>query len=144
MKRENEEISEDYEEFSKKYLNNGKFTENGKRKYLNEISGYISYLNREQDRRNFAFPIINNLTANLSLPNKEITEIKINIEKKQDEVEEFNNNLKVIKNLTREEKNNIKDALKKRKEDIKNLKKKLKIEKENDNSQLTNLNKCKI
>ena len=58
--------------------------------------------------------------------------------------EEFNNNLKVIKNLTREEKNNIKDALKKRKEDIKNLKKKLKIEVENDNSQLTNLNKCKI
>ena len=144
MKRENEEISEDYEEFSKKYLNNGKFTENGKRKYLDEISGYISYLNREQDRRNFAFPVINNLTANLSLPNKEITEIKKNIEKKQDEVEEFNNNLKVIKNLTKEEKNNIKDGLKKRMEYIKNLKKKLKIEVEKDNSQLTNLNKCKI
>jgi hypothetical protein len=38
--------------------NDGKFTENGRERYLNDIAGYVSYLNREKDARQFSQPII--------------------------------------------------------------------------------------
>ncbi len=48
-----------FEDFSDKYLNeHGKFSNNGKTQYLNDIAGYISYLNREKDIRQFAQPVI--------------------------------------------------------------------------------------
>ena len=48
-------ISEDFETFSKTYLNEtGSFTNSGKVMFMNEVSGLISYLNRELDARQFA------------------------------------------------------------------------------------------
>ena len=53
-----------FEEFSEKYLNEmGKFTDKGKADYLDEIAGYISYLNREKDARQFAQPILHNINV---------------------------------------------------------------------------------
>jgi hypothetical protein len=58
----NERIPDNYEQFTSKFLSNqGKFTENGKQEYLNNISGYISYLNRSKDASQFAQPIITNI-----------------------------------------------------------------------------------
>ncbi len=51
------------EEFS---LNEeGRFTKEGRARFLDEIAGYISYLNREKDARQFSQPIIKQVTVPL-------------------------------------------------------------------------------
>jgi hypothetical protein len=53
-----------FDEFSQKYLmDNGEFSEAGRDAYLNSIAGHISYLNREKDARQFAQPIIENISV---------------------------------------------------------------------------------
>ena len=48
-----------FDEFSEIYLNDeGKFTGPGKKLYLDQIAGYVSYLNREKDARQFSQPIL--------------------------------------------------------------------------------------
>lgn len=60
--------SNDYEEFAEKYLDmSGKFTVSGRKHFLDNIAGYISYLNRSSDARNFAYPIIQNMMVEMSL-----------------------------------------------------------------------------
>ena len=57
-----EQMPTEFDEFSNKYLDeNGEFTEKGREHYLDDIAGYISYLNREKDARQFAQPIIHNI-----------------------------------------------------------------------------------
>jgi hypothetical protein len=52
-------IEDDFETFAETYLDHaGHFTEPGRTQFLNNIAGYISYLNREKDARSFAQPII--------------------------------------------------------------------------------------
>jgi len=64
MKPIREQMPTNFEEFSNVYLDNdGKFTENGRERYLNDIAGYVSYLNREKDARQFAQPIIKSIHA---------------------------------------------------------------------------------
>jgi hypothetical protein len=59
-----EQMPEMFSDFSAMYLDeHGRFTPNGETKYLNDIAGYISYLNREKDARQFAQPIIRFVTA---------------------------------------------------------------------------------
>jgi len=59
-----EQMPEDFTNFSGKYLNDeGEFTERGRMEYLDEISGYLSYLNREKDARQFAQPIIERINV---------------------------------------------------------------------------------
>ena len=54
-----EQMPETFMEFSDVYLTKeGTFTERGETKYMNEIAGNLSYLNREFDVRQFAQPII--------------------------------------------------------------------------------------
>jgi hypothetical protein len=56
------QLPEEFNEFSHAYLNeNGEFTEAGRHKYLDEIAGYVSYLNRERDARQFSQPIVENI-----------------------------------------------------------------------------------
>jgi len=55
----NEQMPSSFNEFSNHYLDtNGKFTDSGRSKYLNDIAGYVSYLNRERDARQFSQPQI--------------------------------------------------------------------------------------
>jgi hypothetical protein len=54
-----QQLPTDFNTFSDIYLNeDGEFTPAGKDKYLDDIAGYVSYLNREKDARQFAQPII--------------------------------------------------------------------------------------
>jgi len=54
-----EQLPADFESFAKKYLNeDGEFTEKGRAEYLDDIAGYVSYLNREKDARQFSQPMI--------------------------------------------------------------------------------------
>ena len=63
-----------FDSFSKEYLNtDGQFTEKGERRFLDDIAGYISYLNREKDARQFAQPVIKRInTPIVSAQNMEI------------------------------------------------------------------------
>ena len=59
-----EQMPELFSEFSNIYLDeHGRFTPSGETRYLNDIAGYVSYLNREKDARQFAQPIIKFVTA---------------------------------------------------------------------------------
>lgn len=54
-----EQMPSTFEEFSNDYLDaQGDFTEAGRYQYLDNIAGYVSYLNREKDARQFAQPIV--------------------------------------------------------------------------------------
>jgi hypothetical protein len=53
------QMPHEFNSFAAEYLNEqGQFTEDGRHKYLDNIAGYVSYLNRERDARQFAQPII--------------------------------------------------------------------------------------
>jgi hypothetical protein len=48
-----------FDTFKDEYLNEeGRFTEKGREKYLDDIAGHISYLNREKDARQFSQPVV--------------------------------------------------------------------------------------
>ena len=54
-----QKMPSNFDDFSDMYLDeDGKFTEKGREKYLDDIAGYVSYLNREKDARQFAQPHI--------------------------------------------------------------------------------------
>ena len=58
MKEENEQIPVSFDKFYEDYLSaDGTFSTAGKRFFANDVSGYISYLNRSNDARQFAYPI---------------------------------------------------------------------------------------
>ena len=53
------QMTTDFSLFSQKYLDEtGRFTGAGETQFLDEISGYVSFLNRERDARMFAQPVI--------------------------------------------------------------------------------------
>lgn len=68
MKEDSDDLlPENFDEFKRKFLNDSnKFTLNGHIEYLNSITGYISYLNRENDIRQFAYPVIHNVNVEMS------------------------------------------------------------------------------
>jgi hypothetical protein len=69
MRPRNDQFPTNYEEFKRDYLNpSGKIAES--LKFMSKVSGYISYLNRETDVRQFAHPIIKSIPVPISLSNK--------------------------------------------------------------------------
>jgi hypothetical protein len=58
-KDRSQRIEDDFETFAAEYLDRtGHFTGAGRTRFLNNIAGYISFLNREKDARSFAQPIV--------------------------------------------------------------------------------------
>ena len=59
-KENQEQMPQEFDEFADKYLeyNTGKFSEEGLKRYFDDTAGYVSYLNREKDARQFAQPKI--------------------------------------------------------------------------------------
>lgn len=67
IRPKDKQFPEDFEEFANKYLDeNGKFSKKGEIKFLDDIAGTISYLNREKDMRSFSYPIFKNIDVPLS------------------------------------------------------------------------------
>jgi broad-specificity NMP kinase len=57
-------IEDSFELFAETYLDEtGMFSAEGRARFLDEMSGYISYLNREKDARTFAQPIVRHIVA---------------------------------------------------------------------------------
>lgn len=62
-----EQLPASFESFKDQYLDaKGNFTEKGYTKYLDGITGHISYLNREKDARQFAQPIIKRVLVKIT------------------------------------------------------------------------------
>jgi len=69
-----EQMPATFDEFSNEYLDvQGEFTETGRYKYLDDIAGYVSYLNREKDARQFAQPIVTQVSVPM-VQNEELIE----------------------------------------------------------------------
>ena len=92
-----EQMPEEFSVFSEEYLKeDGDFTKEGETKYLDNIAGHVSYLNREKDARQFAQPILEKVMTPLieniqdvkkmdkryvrSITTKDIDELKKQIE----------------------------------------------------------------
>jgi hypothetical protein len=56
-----------FDDFTNKYLepDSGKFSGPGQQQYLDDVAGYVSYLNREKDARQFSQPIIHHVNVPL-------------------------------------------------------------------------------
>ena len=77
-------FSEDFEEFKTLYCNdNGLFSDQGSLRFMDKVSGLISYIDRSNDRSQFAYPIINDIILNVNAdvsPNQRLVEIEQRIE----------------------------------------------------------------
>jgi hypothetical protein len=66
--KEDDYLNDNFQEFAEEYLDlNYKFTKTGIKQFLDKISGYISYLNRERDIRQFAYPVIYTRDVDMSV-----------------------------------------------------------------------------
>lgn len=98
------QLPSEFNDFAKKYLDdNGFFTKTGLAKYRNDISGYISYLNRSQDARNFAHPVLENVLVDMTVTMvkekqkplaKELKRMQQEIKEYQAEVKAFEQQVK--------------------------------------------------
>jgi hypothetical protein len=72
-----QQLTEDLDEFMKLYCDtNGHFTEKGSERFLNEIVGQISYLNRSEDIRQFAYPVFENVLVPMSMSSVKYPDVK--------------------------------------------------------------------
>ena len=121
-----EQFPTDFDTFSEEYLNeNGKFSTSGKKKYLDQIAGHISYLNREKDARQFAQPVIHEVKVPIAeniaeikkldktflkeQPNEELIELEKKLEEQEEQISED------LKNVDSATFNALKDQCKKAK-----------------------------
>ena len=110
-----ERFPEDFENFKKIFCNeNGLFTENGSHEFMNRITGLVSYIDRTNDRSQFAYPVISDILIDvnrqhnndngLSDINKNINEYENKLKDenlKKDEIKELK---KIITNMKKEKK----------------------------------------
>ena len=68
-----QQLPENFSEFANRFslTDEGKFSPQGKDQFLDEIAGYISYLNREKDARQFSQPVLKQIKVPLVSENGE-------------------------------------------------------------------------
>ena len=109
------QFPEDFEVFKAKYCqDDGLFTDAGAMKFLNEVAGLVSFIDRSSDVSQFAYPVIEDVMITPSFTKKSVT----SIDALEAEIKEIEEQLK-NKSLS-------KDAIKKLKAEMKVLKKQLK------------------
>ncbi len=117
--RTDDYFPEDFNEFKDLYLDDSyKFRkENGEHKiFLDKITGYISYLNREKDARQFAYPIIYSENVMMSSSNNNLIldtykNFMENIDKYIDiDLEKTKEILSEFKEILKEDKKNLKKS----------------------------------
>lgn len=142
MKEENEEMPENFDKFSEEYLDNeSNFTNNGAKNFLNNISGYISYLNRERDARQFAYPVFYNILVPMSVKNdKEMRDLIEENEKLKLFITDVEYKLKQKikeKVLSKDDKENMKREVSELKKKYKDMKKKITSDKKETKKSIT-------
>jgi len=134
--REKDHFPVDFNKFTQMYLDeNGYFTKSGLKEFQDDVSGYISYLNRSQDARNFAHPVIQNVSVDMSFEKTHIEQNSAKIGKEsrarikdvKAEVRELKKTLKDFKNknkgAVKECTERVKAELKEKMEELKEIKK---------------------
>jgi superfamily II DNA or RNA helicase len=110
----NERLPEDFDIFKAKFCNeNGLFTENGSYEFMNKITGLVSYIDRTNDRSQFAYPVIKDIMIDVNRPppnNNELNEINKKLQELEDQFNNEDNKLN-------------KDEIKELKKNINNIKK---------------------
>ena len=87
--KEDDYITEDFDKFREEYLDEHyKFKKEKSYLFLDKISGYISYLNRERDVRQFAYPVIYIRNIGMSVDEKPMNDIKF-YEKFFDDIKDY-------------------------------------------------------
>ena len=111
-----ERFPEDFENFKTMFCNeNGLFTENGSNEFINRITGLVSYIDRTNDRSQFAYPVISDIL------------IDVNRQHNNDNgLSEINKNINEYENKLKDE-NLKKDEIKELKKIITNMKKEKKV-----------------
>jgi hypothetical protein len=116
-----DKLPAEFDTFTKKFLNNdGSFTKTGRNKFRDQISGYISYLNRSQDARNFSHPTIENILVPISKSGKEPPS-KVYDEK----IKDIAGEIKQLRETMKEERDKAKERVKELKAECKNEQKAL-------------------
>lgn len=145
LMKDSEDMPEVFEDFKKEYLDeDSKFTDAGAEKYLDNIAPYISYLNRERDIRQFAYPVFHYVNAYMSRSDKNETD------KLANELEKIDLKLMKLEGIPlkgkeKKEKEQIKSDIRQLKSDKKAVKKNMVIAKKEmkeDDSQETALLAC--
>ena len=107
MKEENEQLPVTFEQFYREYLaDDGTFSSAGKKFFANDVTGYISYLNRSNDARQFAYPIFHQELVPMS---------RSDLDDKKDDL------IKILRRIKE-----LKDQITKSKDDIKQVKRQFK------------------
>lgn len=120
IREENDQIPNTFDEFSDRYLmDNGKFKESPKEEFMNKIAGQISYLNREKDARQFAYPIFHSINVPMSI--SDIGKSNEDLEKSTLDLNNALDENKKDKDKLKEEKSNIKNEKKTRLERCKEV-----------------------
>lgn len=126
-----EAMPDNFEAFNDVFLDaKGKFTKDGSVKFMNNISGLVSYLNTESDARTFAQPRVHMVTANIStrammLETDEDIKAKYvyNIDETAKDIQYYKDRIKLLKtsNPYKEQFKQLQATLKQRVEDGKEL-----------------------
>ena len=113
-----ERFPEEFDRFKTMFCNeNGLFTDRGSQEFMNKITGLVSYIDRANDRSQFAYPVIRDIL--LDVDRKQIDNNGINeINKKIQEYEDRLNNKEV--KLNKEEIKEIKKEINGMKKEKKN------------------------
>lgn len=96
------QLPETFDDFATAYLaSDGTFTEKGYMKFLNDMTGLVSYLNREKDMRTFAYPILHDVFVPMSTYEfeAELDELMINqveMKRNKDKYEDMKAKLKIM------------------------------------------------
>jgi hypothetical protein len=78
LRPDSDALPTDFEDFQRVYLTDeGKFKPKGLKAFQDRISGYVSYLNRSQDARNFAHPVLENVFVPLTQEPPTIEQIPV-------------------------------------------------------------------
>lgn len=119
MMRE-EDLPDTFEAFSQRYLNDQKkFSQKGENLYLDDIAGHISHLNRENDVRQFAYPVFHKVNAFMSKMKENTGTIDKNIKVVQERIDELS--AIPLNGKPKEDKKMIRDEIKQLKEIMKEL-----------------------
>lgn len=122
LRESNSQLPSDYEQFKEAFYvdEKGTFSKRGAFRYLNEIAGYVSYLSRERDARQFAQPVITNITVPISTTDegsindlkstydKLIDDHQYNLSNKEKDFSVFKNQIAEQKRIAKEKCQNVK------------------------------------
>jgi hypothetical protein len=116
-----ERFPEDFERFKTMFCNeNGLFTEKGSQEFMNRITGLVSYIDRANDRSQFAYPVVRDVLLEIEqtrVSNSGLNNIQMKIQEYEDRLN--NKEVKLTKDEVKELKKEIAAMKKEQKNAVK-------------------------